>query len=320
MKTRKVWLFSAHMLPLLARVLADPHTTLLTVSTFSMGLTGAGFVVFLLSNLFVPYRLAKAAYSELLQVEVPFIETFLCHHDLKHDPFPYCVRGFLFLRWLNFTVSWQWESLCGTCLRSPCSSVSSGLFYSFSSFAPTSCPAASPQHLIRASCSSCLQGMMSSWCWYGDYNSLVQNELNERLCFTVCLNAVPHHTLSWVWPLWCHIWLLACSTCASSTWEVMQQFRMRTLCTGEVFFNVIPTLSVQQFFLDIVLTKVNCLIALLSSEVWLKESLCSSWLSRLVCWTCKHCSEPSSSASSSSSLWLQPCSRWLKSQIQSFWL
>lgn len=70
MKTRKVWLFSAHMLPLLARLCAVPHATLLTVNTFSMGLTGAGITVFLLSHLFLPYRLARAAYSELLQLEV----------------------------------------------------------------------------------------------------------------------------------------------------------------------------------------------------------------------------------------------------------
>lgn len=70
MKTRKVWLFSSHMLPLLARLCAAPHATLLTVNTFAMGLTGAGIAVFLLSNLFVPYRLARAAYSELLHLEV----------------------------------------------------------------------------------------------------------------------------------------------------------------------------------------------------------------------------------------------------------
>ncbi|XP_041827735.1 RING finger protein 145 isoform X2 [Melanotaenia boesemani] len=70
MKTRKVWLFSAHMLPLLARLCAAPHATLLTVNTFSMGLTGAGIALFLLSNIFVPYRLARAAYSELLHLEV----------------------------------------------------------------------------------------------------------------------------------------------------------------------------------------------------------------------------------------------------------
>ncbi|KAK7904550.1 hypothetical protein WMY93_017157 [Mugilogobius chulae] len=50
MKTRKVWIFSAHMLPLLARL--------------------SGIAVFLLSHLFVPYGLARSAYSELLQLEV----------------------------------------------------------------------------------------------------------------------------------------------------------------------------------------------------------------------------------------------------------
>uniref|UniRef100_A0A7N6B4A8 RING finger protein 145 n=1 Tax=Anabas testudineus TaxID=64144 RepID=A0A7N6B4A8_ANATE len=70
MKTRKVWLFSAHMLPLLARLCTAPHTTLLTVNTFSMGLSGAAITMFLLSNLFVPYSLARAAYSELLQLEL----------------------------------------------------------------------------------------------------------------------------------------------------------------------------------------------------------------------------------------------------------
>ncbi|XP_054913060.1 RING finger protein 145 isoform X2 [Poeciliopsis prolifica] len=70
MKTRKVWLFSTHMLPLLARLFAVPNATLLTVNTFSMGLTVAGIGLFFLANLFVPYRLARAAYSELLHLEV----------------------------------------------------------------------------------------------------------------------------------------------------------------------------------------------------------------------------------------------------------
>nr|XP_054597844.1 RING finger protein 145 [Nothobranchius furzeri] len=70
MKTRRVWLFSAHMLPLLARLLTAPPSTLLTVNTVSMGLTVAGIAVFLLANLFVPYRLARAAYLELLHLEV----------------------------------------------------------------------------------------------------------------------------------------------------------------------------------------------------------------------------------------------------------
>ncbi|MEQ2168794.1 hypothetical protein GOODEAATRI_018404, partial [Goodea atripinnis] len=70
MKTRKVWIFSTHMLPLLARLCAAPNSTLLTVNMFSMGLTVAGIALFLLANLFVPYRLARAAYSELLHLEV----------------------------------------------------------------------------------------------------------------------------------------------------------------------------------------------------------------------------------------------------------
>lgn len=72
MKTRKVWLFSAHVLPLLARFCAVPPATLLAVSTFSVGLTGAGTTLFLLSHLFLPYRLAKAAYSQLVHMEVLF--------------------------------------------------------------------------------------------------------------------------------------------------------------------------------------------------------------------------------------------------------
>lgn len=82
MKTRKVWLFSAHVLPLLARLLSVPHATLFTFNIFSMGLTGAGIAVFLLSNVFLPYRLAKAAYSELLQLEVLFIHP-VCWRQLQ---------------------------------------------------------------------------------------------------------------------------------------------------------------------------------------------------------------------------------------------
>ena len=72
MKTRKVWLFSAHLLPLVARLCAVSPDTLLLVSWSSVALSAAGVGVFLLSNLFVPYRLARAAYAELLQTEVSF--------------------------------------------------------------------------------------------------------------------------------------------------------------------------------------------------------------------------------------------------------
>ena len=70
MKTRKVWLFSAHMLPLLARMCAAPHSVLLAVNSFSMLLTGVGVAIFLLANLFLPYRLAREVYSEMLELEV----------------------------------------------------------------------------------------------------------------------------------------------------------------------------------------------------------------------------------------------------------
>ncbi|RXM33427.1 RING finger protein 145, partial [Acipenser ruthenus] len=69
-KIRQVWLFSAHLLPLVARLIAVPHTVLLTVNTFSMVLTTIEVAAFLLSNLFVPYKLARSAYREVLQIEV----------------------------------------------------------------------------------------------------------------------------------------------------------------------------------------------------------------------------------------------------------
>lgn len=82
------------MLPLLARLCAAPHATLLTVNIFSMGLTGVGITVFLLSHLFLPYRLAKAAYSELLQLEVHLSEIlclFLCQTNVSvtHKSLPH---------------------------------------------------------------------------------------------------------------------------------------------------------------------------------------------------------------------------------------
>ncbi|KAL4641881.1 RING finger protein 145-like [Arapaima gigas] len=69
MKSRQVWLFSAHLLPLLARLCAVSHSTLVTVSSFAMVLTGIEVAVFLLSNLFLPYQLARAAFQEIQQLE-----------------------------------------------------------------------------------------------------------------------------------------------------------------------------------------------------------------------------------------------------------
>lgn len=57
----------------------------------------------------------------------------------------------------------------------------------------------------------------------------------------------------------------------------------------------------------------------MSSEVWLKASLCCCSLFRRACWICRRCSAPFSLVSSSSSSWLQLCSQWLKLQILLFW-
>lgn len=70
MRTQRVWMFSAHLLPLLARVVSVPLDWLLTLSSISMIITVAEVAVFLLANLFVPYRLARTAYREIMQIEV----------------------------------------------------------------------------------------------------------------------------------------------------------------------------------------------------------------------------------------------------------
>ncbi|XP_023646926.1 RING finger protein 145-like [Paramormyrops kingsleyae] len=69
MRTRQVWLFSAHLLPLLARLCTVSHSTLVTVSSFAMVLTGIEAAIFLLSNFFVPYHLAQTLYREFQQLE-----------------------------------------------------------------------------------------------------------------------------------------------------------------------------------------------------------------------------------------------------------
>ncbi|KAG1937401.1 RING finger protein [Pimephales promelas] len=70
MRTRRVWLFSAHLLPLLARVVSVPLYWLLSLSSVSVMITGAEVAVFLLANIFVPYRLARATYREIMEIEV----------------------------------------------------------------------------------------------------------------------------------------------------------------------------------------------------------------------------------------------------------
>uniref|UniRef100_A0A4W4GGY8 RING finger protein 145 n=1 Tax=Electrophorus electricus TaxID=8005 RepID=A0A4W4GGY8_ELEEL len=68
MRTRRVWLFSAHLVPLVARACSVSQDAVLTLTTVSMGITGAEVAIFLLMNLFVPYRLARAAYREMAQM------------------------------------------------------------------------------------------------------------------------------------------------------------------------------------------------------------------------------------------------------------
>ena len=65
MRTRRVWLFSAHLLPLLARACCLPLDMVNTLASASMGISGVQVAVCLLSNMFVPYRLARAAYREI---------------------------------------------------------------------------------------------------------------------------------------------------------------------------------------------------------------------------------------------------------------
>lgn len=70
MRTKRVWMFSAHLLPLLARAVSVPLDWLFTVSSISMIITGAEVAIFLFANLFVPYRLARTAYREIMEIQV----------------------------------------------------------------------------------------------------------------------------------------------------------------------------------------------------------------------------------------------------------
>uniref|UniRef100_A0A665U5X4 RING finger protein 145 n=1 Tax=Echeneis naucrates TaxID=173247 RepID=A0A665U5X4_ECHNA len=69
MQTKRIWLFSAHLLPLVARLCLVPLETIVFINKFSMIFTGLEVIYFLASNLLVPYNLAKTAYRELV-VEV----------------------------------------------------------------------------------------------------------------------------------------------------------------------------------------------------------------------------------------------------------
>lgn len=71
MQTKRIWLFSAHLLPLVARLCLVPLETIVFINKFSMIFTGLEVIYFLASNLLVPYNLAKTAYRELAQVIFP---------------------------------------------------------------------------------------------------------------------------------------------------------------------------------------------------------------------------------------------------------
>ncbi|CAB1316823.1 unnamed protein product [Coregonus sp. 'balchen'] len=68
MQTKRIWLFSAHLLPLVARLCLVPLETIVFINRFAMIFTGLEVIYFLATNLLVPYNLAKTAYRELVQV------------------------------------------------------------------------------------------------------------------------------------------------------------------------------------------------------------------------------------------------------------
>ncbi|XP_023700416.2 RING finger protein 145 isoform X1 [Paramormyrops kingsleyae] len=68
MQTKRIWLFSAHLLPLVARLCLVPLETIVFINQFAMIFTGLEVFYFLASNLLVPYYLAKTVYRELVQV------------------------------------------------------------------------------------------------------------------------------------------------------------------------------------------------------------------------------------------------------------
>ncbi|XP_051956543.1 RING finger protein 145-like [Xyrauchen texanus] len=68
MQTKQIWLFSAHLLPLVARLCLVRLETIVFINRFAMIFTGLEVLYFLATNLLVPYNLAKTAYRELVQV------------------------------------------------------------------------------------------------------------------------------------------------------------------------------------------------------------------------------------------------------------
>lgn len=84
MQTKRIWLFSAHLLPLVARLCLVPLETIVFVNRFAMIFTGLEVIYFLASNLLVPFNLAKTAYRELAQVR-NCLAVVMCTRDVhKH--------------------------------------------------------------------------------------------------------------------------------------------------------------------------------------------------------------------------------------------
>ncbi|XP_048401138.1 RING finger protein 145-like isoform X2 [Stegostoma tigrinum] len=67
MRPKPFWLFSAHLVPLLARLCMVPLTALLILNKLTIIFTSLEVLYFLLCNMFVPYNLAKSAYREIVQ-------------------------------------------------------------------------------------------------------------------------------------------------------------------------------------------------------------------------------------------------------------
>uniref|UniRef100_UPI00358E6BC6 RING finger protein 145-like n=1 Tax=Myxine glutinosa TaxID=7769 RepID=UPI00358E6BC6 len=68
MQSKRLWLFSAHLLPLFARLCAVPFDLLPLVNKFAMAFTALEVLYYLVSNFGVPYDLAKSAYREAVQM------------------------------------------------------------------------------------------------------------------------------------------------------------------------------------------------------------------------------------------------------------
>lgn len=68
MRTRQPWLFSAPLLPLLARLSGLPLHALPMASIFAMALTTLQVLYVMASHILVPFRLAAAACREVAQV------------------------------------------------------------------------------------------------------------------------------------------------------------------------------------------------------------------------------------------------------------